>query len=814
MVGYITDSGTPEGSEQAANMGYLQDTPATGGVLEAARNISSTTGLLERFQAKTMGMSGTTQAGVDALRGQINGDTSFNTNELNDPQKMKPLPMQSADYINQNYGPTGFDGKPTKITDAPLPEEVGRILGEQKKKQLDAQDTWRRYTNTHSTLTNFGVGTAGFLMDPINAASMFVPGLGEETALAGVGRIGLATDTMLARQGARVIAGATAGIAGAAPITAIKYGVSPQVLDDYSLKDAFKDMAYAAAGNAIIHAGVFGSAREFGILKPDHIMMPKKPESPIDPNAPAPEAALGTPEESAQESTKQSPPAQEQPYNIFTPEGKQVLPSDKLSEMNAEANPDASLRTYDLDHALRILNADAPTKHAALNSAVAQLADGRPIDVENIFPSGDDKTINLGNVAEKQEALAREGFAPTMTSGELEGYTQELFGKPEEEGGEKQQKPEDLYKEYASQAQMVKDEMERVEGETTFDRNNLHHVRKALGLPARPKSLLNWLRDKGGISLGKTPEELAAMKANGETIKDAASGELKGIFDGDKNKNAFYSLVKKGGRSIDELAALAREEGYFHDKSAEHQGEGRGADELTSDDLLKLIEQELSGERVYPAKIHNAIEEMFGPKTSESATMAEVIGVEKGDSLETIARKLHDYYKPSEEIANIHAKDAEHTPPEKAEEVGDLMKQERNLIAEKQLPEDYHEIIATETKPSEAGTSEHNQAAGGSEHDAAKTAGTEKPAKVSAGGGKSAGKSNGAGDRGTGGDTGAAKPEPIDDEIAFLQSKIDVTKMTQDERQLLADSTQGIKRAEAYRKGFEAAADCLTEVGA
>lgn len=337
MVGIITNP-VPEASDDQANQGYLQESrEENGGVLGAAAQLFSTTKFIENATTRS--------ATTDYDLGDPFGFTvPYHGSLEKNPQNPQPLPKMDAEQINKSYGPIGFDGKQVKLTNEPVPDVVGQMLGKQKQDELNAQDTWNRFSSHNNAVTNFGAGIVGFMMDPTNAATLFIPPVGEEAILGGIARAGLATDNVAARTGARLIAGGATGTAAQAPLTGIKYAASSPEGYDYSARDALNDMLYSAAGNAIVHGGFLGGAREAGILKPDELIKNAR-EGKVPPTEP--------PSSGASQMTTQ---------HVYS-EGEKLPPV-----------VDA------------IVNADAPTKHAAISAATAQIIDGRPVDTSGIFP--------------------------------------------------------------------------------------------------------------------------------------------------------------------------------------------------------------------------------------------------------------------------------------------------------------------------------------------------------------------------------------------------------------------------------------------
>lgn len=253
-----------------------------------------------------------------------------------------PTPTLSAEDANKKYAPIGPDGKQTKITDQPIPEGVAQLVGKAKSDEIEREGIISRYSDAHSLPVTFGTGLVGFMMDPLNTASLFLPGLGEETVLNGLGRVGMATSSIAAKTVSRATAGAVTGGISQAPLSLARWGMGTEEASDYSLRDAFKDMAFASAGGAILHAG-FGAVGD----------------------------AL---------------------------RARRVMPADIAAEA-ATAPPNAMA-----GDAASILHADAPTKMDAMRSAVAQVAEGREVDVLPVF---DVNAMRL--VSEAAQLRARHG---------------------------------------------------------------------------------------------------------------------------------------------------------------------------------------------------------------------------------------------------------------------------------------------------------------------------------------------------------------------------------------------------------------------
>lgn len=284
------------------------------------------------------------------------------TDELDpgeNPIDVQPLPADkniSAEDANQRYGPIGPDGQRVKITDAPIPEGVAKFLGDAKASQIYQDGVVERFQNAHTWPVNFATGLAAFLADPLNLVTSFVPGVGEEAIAARLG------GGLIARLGARALTGAAAGAVAQAPLSALRFGLGTEEASDFSLRDAFRDVFYSAAGNAAVGVGLKALGEVF--------------RSP---------ATSGASEGAAR----------------------------------AETSARAAFEG--------VQNADAPTKDAAMRSGLAQMIDGRPVDVEPVFES----KAGIGapsDVAAAQATLNRDGFAPATTAEEFARAKDAIYG--------------------------------------------------------------------------------------------------------------------------------------------------------------------------------------------------------------------------------------------------------------------------------------------------------------------------------------------------------------------------------------------------
>lgn len=264
------------------------------------------------------------------------------------PAGSVPSPMMSPEQYNERYAPIGNDGKPVSLGSEPMPQAVAKLVGDAKREEIERENVTSRFENVHSWPTNFAAGTLGYMLDPLRAATAFVPGIGEEAIAARLG------GGFVGRLAGRVVAGAEAGAVAQAPISALQYGLGQEEASDYSLRDAFRDIAFGAAGNAFFHAGV-GTAGE--LLR-------------------------GVP------------------------------------------------------HAGPVLGLGAQGQHAAMSSAVGELAEGRPVQVEPFFERPE--AVTPADIVAQQRALNQDGFAAGVPEAGLKEATADIYAPRDAETGKLQ----------------------------------------------------------------------------------------------------------------------------------------------------------------------------------------------------------------------------------------------------------------------------------------------------------------------------------------------------------------------------------------
>jgi hypothetical protein len=216
--------------------------------------------------------------------------------------------------------------------DKPVAPSVAAVMADQGKRKAQRDAVLSRWANTTGVVPRLGVSAVASVLDPLNDAAFLVPGIGEESFLAGMGRLGLATTGLPARVAARALSGAASADIGTLPLIGLQAIQSRAEGDDFTIRDAMSQLAYNAAIGAVMHAGIGVASRRWraGIIPAE---LP---------------AETIRPETEMREAQPTVPP-----------------PVDAASVREIEESP-------------------AVKTQAAMSSAVAQMVDGREVDVRPV----------------------------------------------------------------------------------------------------------------------------------------------------------------------------------------------------------------------------------------------------------------------------------------------------------------------------------------------------------------------------------------------------------------------------------------------
>lgn len=177
---------------------------------------------------------------VAGILGEMEDDESA-------PRLMEP------DEANQRFG---IEGKLT--FDAATTEGVAEELNRLKREELQREDVFRRAQGGAGQWSaRFGVGLAASALDPLNIASAFIPVVGPSRYALWLEGAGSA----LGRAGIRARVGAVEGLAGAALLEPIVYGVAKSEQADYTAADSMLNLAFGTILGGGLHAG-FGAVAD------------------------------------------------------------------------------------------------------------------------------------------------------------------------------------------------------------------------------------------------------------------------------------------------------------------------------------------------------------------------------------------------------------------------------------------------------------------------------------------------------------------------------------------------------------------------
>ena len=296
------------------------------------------------------------------------------------PEMLKPTvtPMQTAAEINAKAPPG------VKITDQPMEQGLADDTLKDRWEDYTRDQRMARFEQDHWWGESMGMGFAAFMLDPFNVATTVMPGIGEEWMLARLG------EGALARFAARGAAGFASGALAQAPLSALQYGLrSEEGAGDYGLRQAFLDMAFAGAGGAVLHAG-FGIPGDWMRSRADARYKARLEAMPIPPQFSwfgAHEGEAPVLPKSEEAADLEEMHLRHVAYSAELQMAREPLGYEKLPYEEREA-PDLSEHDLALEHQYLhdvAFGADLTTRYDAMKTALAQLMDGRAVDVMPVF---------------------------------------------------------------------------------------------------------------------------------------------------------------------------------------------------------------------------------------------------------------------------------------------------------------------------------------------------------------------------------------------------------------------------------------------
>lgn len=163
------------------------------------------------------------------------------------------------EFPNPSYDPSGRMsdtdaneqfGIPGELTfKGPVPRAVAQDLWEGKRAELARNDIYGRFKGgAAQQVAGFGVGLISQALDPLNAASAFLPVVGEARFALWAERFGSVA--------ARVGVGAIEGAAGAALLEPLTYSFAQDEQRNYGWVDSVANITFGTIIGAGLHAGV------------------------------------------------------------------------------------------------------------------------------------------------------------------------------------------------------------------------------------------------------------------------------------------------------------------------------------------------------------------------------------------------------------------------------------------------------------------------------------------------------------------------------------------------------------------------------
>lgn len=137
------------------------------------------------------------------------------------------------------------------LFDSNMNIELAATIHRQWREQQTRESILNRYAEGHEMPNEFLWGAVGFMMDPLNAATAFIPPVGEAAIIRMlVGRgLGLRAATL----GGKVAGGAAAGAGAQAVVSGMQMATAGEQVDQYTLRDATREVMMAASLNAAFH---------------------------------------------------------------------------------------------------------------------------------------------------------------------------------------------------------------------------------------------------------------------------------------------------------------------------------------------------------------------------------------------------------------------------------------------------------------------------------------------------------------------------------------------------------------------------------
>lgn len=160
-----------------------------------------------------------------------------------------PITM-SPEEANNEYGIQGR----LSFTE-PVSRTTARDLHDFHQRSAIREDVIARRETGVGTgaVARFGVSLGAAILDPLNIASAFLPGV-REARVASL--LGGAAAGVSGRLAVRALAGGSQGLVGAAALEPLNYWLSQQDKDDYTMGDVLTNLAFGTILGGVMHGGI------------------------------------------------------------------------------------------------------------------------------------------------------------------------------------------------------------------------------------------------------------------------------------------------------------------------------------------------------------------------------------------------------------------------------------------------------------------------------------------------------------------------------------------------------------------------------
>lgn len=158
-------------------------------------------------------------------------------------QQPPSSPVMSQQEASDHIKSAGLEGH-LKIAPEGMPRDAVDILIQRKHDELRRASVIARSPNTFA-FAGVPVAIAAQLLDPINVASAFIPGVGEARFA-----------QVLGKTGGRALAGTINGLIGSAAVEPFTYLAHTQEQADYTMTDSLTNIAFGGLMGGGLHVGI------------------------------------------------------------------------------------------------------------------------------------------------------------------------------------------------------------------------------------------------------------------------------------------------------------------------------------------------------------------------------------------------------------------------------------------------------------------------------------------------------------------------------------------------------------------------------